>query len=61
MYSKKFIVAIDKVTADKLKAMGFKLANQIGSLYTFLNEEGKTINFDEIEKGKIYFTEMLGI
>jgi hypothetical protein len=58
---KKFIKTIDKSTADKLIAAGFKLFVQTGNIYTFLNQPPKNFNFDEIDKKLIVYDNILSI
>ena len=58
--NKKFIIVKDKPTADKLIADGFILLSQIGGTYTFKNEQ-KSINFANIEKGKICYSDILSL
>ena len=58
--NKKFIIVKDKLTAEKLIADGFVLLSQIGGTYTFQNEQ-KTINFANIEKGKICYSDILSL
>ena len=58
---KKFIKTTDVETANKLIACGFKLASQIGSLYTFLNEAPKNFQFDAIDTKKIVYDDKLSL
>ncbi len=58
--NKKFIIVKDKPTADKMIAAGFILLSQIGGTYTFKNEQGK-LNFANIEKGKICYSDILSL
>lgn len=58
--NKKFIIVKDKPTAEKLIADGFVLLSQIGGTYTFQNEQ-KNINFANIEKGKICYSDILSL
>jgi hypothetical protein len=57
---KKFIIVKDKPTADKLSAAGFILLSQIGGTYTFQNVRNN-FNFASIEKGKIYYSDILSL
>ena len=58
--NKKFIIVNDKPTADKLSAAGFILLSHIGDTYTFQNEPSK-MNFAGIEKGKLFYTNILSL
>ena len=58
---KKFIKTTDAETANKLLAFGFKLASQIGSVYTFLNEVPQNLNFDSVDKTKIVYDNKLSL
>ena len=58
---KKFIKTIDKLTADKLIAFGFKLVSQIGNVYTFWNEPPQKLNFDSVDKTKIVYDDKLSL
>ena len=59
MKDKKFIVTKDKSTADKLLSCGFQLINNVADMWTFMNIAPKNFNFDEIEKGKCSYTDIL--
>lgn len=56
-----FITTTDKETAEKLVSAGFQLVSQSGSAYTFLNQLPKNFNFDEADKKKMAYTNMLGL
>ena len=56
-----FITTTDKETADKLISAGFQLVSQSGSAYTFLNQSSKNFSFNEDDKKKVVFTNMLNI
>ena len=58
--NKKFIIVNDKPTADKLTAAGFILLSQIGGTYTFKNDP-KKLNFAEIDKGKMCYSNILSL
>lgn len=58
---KKFIKTTDAETANKLISYGFKLASQIGNLYTFLNEAPKNFKFDAIDTKKIVYDDKLSL
>ena len=57
---KKFITTTDKETADKLISAGFQLVSQNGA-YTFLNQPPKNFNFDEVDKTKMVYTNILSM
>ena len=56
---KNFIMTTDKKTADKLICEGFQLVSQDNGVYTFLNQLPKNFNFDEIDKTKMAYTNIL--
>ena len=56
-----FIMTNDKGTADKLIFAGFKLVSQSGNSYTFLNQLPKNFSFDEVDKTKMTYTNMLSL
>ena len=58
---KKFIKTTDVETANKLKALGFKLVSDIGNIYTFLNEAPQILNFDSVDKTKIVYDNKLSL
>ena len=58
---KNFITTTDKETADKLISAGFQLVSQSGSAYTFLNQSSKNFNFDETDKKKMAYTNILSM
>ena len=55
-----FIMTTDKETADKLISAGFQLVSQNGA-YTFLNQLPTNFNFDEVDKKKMTYTNMINI
>jgi hypothetical protein len=59
--NKKFITTTDKETADKLIFVGFQLVSHNDNVYTFLNQLPKNFNFDEIDKKKMTYTNILSI
>lgn len=61
MSQKKFIMTSDKETADKLISVGFQLVSQNGNAYTFLNQLPKNFSFDESDKKKMAYTNMLNV
>lgn len=56
-----FIKTTDKDTADKLISEGFQLVSQSGSVYTFLNQPPKSFSFDEVDRKKIAYTNILSM
>ena len=55
-----FITTTDKETADKLMSAGFQLVSQNG-VYTFLNQLPANFSFDEVDKKKMVYTNMINI
>ena len=58
---KKFIKTTDTETANKLIALGFKLASHIGNIYTFLNEVPQSLTFESVDKTKIVYDNKLSL
>lgn len=58
---KNFIKTTDKETAEKLSACGFQLVSQTGDIYTFLNQLPNNFNFDNVDKTKIVYDNILSI
>lgn len=58
---KKFIKTTDKKTAEYLLVAGFQLVSQSGNAYTFLNQLPKNFSFDEVDKVKVAYTNLLNI
>ena len=56
-----FIKTADKETADKLISEGFQLVSQDGTVYTFLNQTPQNFNFDEVDKNKMAYTNLLSL
>jgi hypothetical protein len=56
-----FITTTDKETADKLMSAGFQLISTSGSGYTFLNQLPNSFNFDEVDKKKMAYTNILSM
>jgi hypothetical protein len=56
-----FITTTDKETADKLISAGFKLVSNSGSAYTFLNQAPTNFCFDEVDKKKMAYTNILSM
>ena len=58
---KNFIKTTDKETADKLVLVGFQLVSQDNGVYTFLNQPSNNFVFDEVDKTKMVYTNILNI
>ena len=56
-----FIKTTDKETADKLISAGFQLVSQSGNTYTFLNELPKNFTFEDVDKKKMVYTNILSM
>lgn len=56
-----FITTTDKGTADRLLSAGFQLVSQNGNVYTFLNQLPKNFSFDEVDKKKMVYTNILSM
>lgn len=61
MPQSKFIMTMDESTAKNLIAVGFKLISQNGGAYTFINQPPKNFNFEQFDKSKVRYTNMLSI
>lgn len=59
--NKKFIIVQDEATALKLIASGFRLVSQLNNTYTFMNQVPQNFTFDEIDKSKLAYTNILSI
>lgn len=59
-HKKNFITTSDKETADKLMSAGFQLVSQDG-VYIFLNQLPKCFNFEEVDKTKVAYTNILNV
>lgn len=57
----KFIKTTDKETADKLIAEGFKLISKINNVYTFLNQSISHFAFNDVDKTKIVYDNILSL
>lgn len=55
-----FITTTDKETADKLISAGFQLVSQNGA-YIFLNQLPNNFTFDEVDKTKMAYTNILSM
>lgn len=58
MNSKKFIITKDPEVAKKL-ATAFKQINSVNGMFMFINKAQTSFNFDQIDKTKFYYTNML--
>ena len=56
-----FIMTVDENTAKKFIAAGFKILSHNGETYTFLNQTPKNFNFEQFDKTKFTYTNMLSI
>lgn len=57
---KNFITTTDKETAEKLISAGFQLVSQNGN-YTFLNQLPNNFSFEEVDKNKMVYTNVLNV
>jgi hypothetical protein len=58
---KKFIITTDRFTAEKLINAQFTLVNKSATSWTFINEIPKTLIFDEIDKNKYCYSNILSL
>lgn len=56
-----FIKTTDTEIANKLVAYGFQLISHVGNVYTFLNQPPQNLNFDEVDKKKMAYTNVLSM
>ena len=56
-----FITTIDKETANKMIVAGFQLVSQNNGIYVFLNQLPKNFTFNEIDKKKMAYTNILSM
>lgn len=56
-----FIKTTDKETVDKLMLLGFQLISHVGDMYTFLNQPTKNASFDEVDKKKYAYSNILSM
>ena len=56
-----FIKTTDKETADKLILCGFQLVSHVDNMYTFLNKPPKNFSFDEFDKKKYAYSNILNM
>lgn len=59
--NKKFIIVQDDATANKLIASGFQLVSKVNNTYTFMNQVPQHFSFDEVDKSKLAYTNILSI
>ena len=59
--NKKFIIVQDEATANKLVAGGFQIVSKINNTYTFMNQVPQHFSFDEIDKSKLAYTNILSL
>lgn len=59
--NKKFIIVQDEATANKLVASGFQIVSKINNTYTFMNQVPQHFNFDEVDKSKLAYTNILSL
>ena len=58
---KKFIIVQDEATANKLVASGFQIVSKINNTYTFMNQVPQHFNFDEVDRSKLAYTNILSL
>ena len=56
-----FIVTKDKETANKLISEGLRLVTEINGTYTFENKPVNTMVFDQVDKTKMAYTNILSL
>lgn len=54
-----FIKTTDKETADQLILCGFQLISNTCDTYTFLNQQPKNLNFENVDVKKCVYTNAL--
>ena len=59
--SKKFIIVQDEFTANKLLSSGFQLVSKLNNTYTFMNQVPQYFSFDEVDKSKLAYTNILSL
>lgn len=55
----KFIMTTDKQVAKSFIAAGFKVLSQNGGGYIFLNQPPKSFNFEQVDRKKYVYTNVL--
>ena len=58
---KKFIIVQDEATANKLVASGCQIVSKVNNTYTFMNQVPQHFSFDEVDKSKLAYTNILSI
>lgn len=56
-----FIKTTDKETADKFILCGFQLVSHTGNMYTFLNQAPNNFSFEEVDKNKYAYSNILSV
>ena len=56
-----FIKTADQDTAEKLLMSGFQLVSHDGNMYTFLNQPPTNFSFDEVDKKKLVYSNILSV
>ena len=56
-----FIKTTDKETADKFILCGFQLVSHVDNMYTFLNQVPKSFSFDEVDRKKYVYSNILSM
>ena len=59
--NKKFIIVQDEATANKLVAGGFQVVSKVNNTYTFMNQVPQHFSFDEVDKSKLAYTNILSL
>lgn len=59
--NKKFIIVQDEDTANKLVASGFQIVSKVNNTYTFMNQVPQHFSFDEVDKSKLAYTDILSL
>ena len=59
--NKKFIIVQDEATANKLVAGGFQIVAHLNNTYTFMNQVPRNFSFDEVDKSKLAYTNILSL
>ena len=59
--NKKFIIVQDEATANKLVAGGFQVVSKVNNTYTFMNQVPQHFSFDEVDKTKLAYTNILSL
>ena len=57
----KFIIVQDEATANKLVAGGFQVVSKVNNTYTFMNQVPQHFSFDEVDKSKLAYTNILSL